>query len=227
MKRPLRLGILLSVLSLFCVHALAESSNLDLAEKSSLTTSVFARSVNQYQYELELLPHPNGYQLHWSGSNSEDVVYFYAERSVNGGRFELIGGLQPSYSAFKNEYFLADKLPTFGEVEYLEYRIEVVDVNGRSFFTKAMRVYPHPKRNLSLDITPYGIELKAISPTFEPRLLNLQIFSPQGTRLQELSLHGTPHRLSLDHSLITLPPGMYIFILSDRREVWAGKARLH
>lgn len=165
--------------------------------------------------DLAVRPAFPGYWLHWEVTGQKPVRYFYIERSSDGGRFALSGGVMAV--AGQQAYDFTDLLPE-GGAEQFDYRIEVLFTDGTVAHSPTFRLYPQAERQLPLYPTPAETQLWVKLPQTPCEGCQLSLFAEGGKPILRLPvMQPYAERVSLDLSAIQ--PGRYFLYLetADRR----------
>ena len=155
----------------------------------------------------------------WKVTNEKDQFEYIIERSVDGADFIPVGTLvYRSTISPINNYSFTDLVPAVNRINY--YRVRSVDVNGRSSFSRVVKV------KLS---TPVGALIINPSPADESASLSLvsksrgtvsiRIVNQQGRSCWHLhySIVAGPNLLLLD-GLNKLPDGSYMVQCIDGKK---------
>lgn len=93
--------------------------------------------------------------LEWQTINEKDNAYFNIQKSLNGQDFETIGKVESKAQTATTSYTFIDANPDLG---FNYYRLQQVDTNGKTSFSKIASQYFETKEASSVKIYPNPIK---------------------------------------------------------------------
>ena len=155
----------------------------------------------------------------WKVSNEKEQFEYVIERSADGVDFTPVGTLVYKQSIRPvNNYSFTDLIPVLNQVNY--YRVRSIDVNGRSAFSKVVKVkLSTPVGSLNIGPSPAD-ESASLSLVSKSRgTVSIRIVNQSGRSCWHLhySIVAGPNILLLD-GLDKLPAGAYTVQCVDGRK---------
>ncbi|MBL7818863.1 MAG: T9SS type A sorting domain-containing protein [Saprospiraceae bacterium] len=151
--------------------------------------------------------------LEWVSSSEKNNSHFDIERSYDGVKFEKIGQVAGvGTSELENKYAFTDNQKAEGRLAY--YRLNIVDHNGESRYSKVVVVYDKKGK---LDIKSANEQVVNVEAA-DNGDLDMRIYSVNGQLVVSQTVAVTEGYNSVALNTQTLASGLYILHLNDGRE---------
>jgi hypothetical protein len=217
MKR--RLSQWICLLWLLPALGLAQESDQRSAPLGTQSGSISSSPTQPVSFAaFEVQPGFPGYWVHWELTHERPIRYVYVERSSDGGRFALSGGMMAMPEQLT--YDFVDVLPENG-AETFDYRLEILYADGSKEYSPTYRIYPNADQKLQVYPTPAKDFIWVHLPEAPCEGCTLTLLAENGTAL---STQPTPEfgRMKLETS--HLRPGKYVLMIKGaNRQSWLGR----
>jgi len=161
------------------------------------------------------LHNQNQVYVNWQTTNEQNVARFEIERTTTNSDFKTIASvLTKGDNPFQNDYFYLDQLTSDLVGENIQYRIKMIDLDGKVQYSNTVSVNPKKLYEVSIFPNPFH-EVISIDHLFPNKDYVIEIKNMIGIAMIK-SVHTSNQQGKITiNNLSSLQSGLYYISISD------------